>query len=93
MKRRSYVTLVVLLVSVASLRAQDVLTIGTASAASGGTVSVPVSIRDVSGTPLGSDAGALNRIQGIAFKVTYPTELVASVTFVRTGVIATGTPE
>lgn len=80
MSRRSLVTLVALLVSVASGEAQDILTIGTGSAPSGGVVSVPVSVRDSAATPLGSDAGAGNRIQGIAFKVTYPTELVASVT-------------
>jgi len=91
MKRRSFVTLVVLLVSVASGRAQDVLTIGSGSAPGGGVISVPVSVRDVSGTPLGSDAGAGNRIQGVAFKVTFPTDLVASVTFARAGVIAGGT--
>src|SRR4026209_406414 len=72
--------------------AQDVLSIGTGSAASGGVASVPVSILDRSGTALGSDAGSGKRIQGIAFKVMYPTALVSSVTFTRTGVAAPLTP-
>jgi hypothetical protein len=80
------------LLGAVSLSAQDVLSIGTGSAASGGVASVPVSILDRSGTALGSDAGSGKRIQGIAFKVMYPTALVSSVTFTRTGVAAPLTP-
>ena len=75
-----------------SARAQDVLTIGEAVGMAGGTISVPVSIRDVSGTPLGADAGTGNRIQGLAFRVTWPAGVIASVTFAREGVAAAATP-
>ena len=72
--------------------AQDVLTVGSGIAQSGGTAAIPVSIRDLSGTALGVDAGAGNRIQGFAFKVLFPTELVSSVNFARAGVATTVTP-
>jgi hypothetical protein len=73
-------------------RAQDVLTLGGGSASSGGTVLIPVSILDHTGTPLGSDAGTGNRIQGIAFKILFPTELVQSISFARSGVTSSLTP-
>lgn len=70
--------------------AQDVLTIGSASAASGGSVNLPVSLRDRNGTALDVNGG--NRIQGIAFKVMVPVEQVQSVSFARAGVLAPLTP-
>lgn len=76
----------------AEVRAQDVLTIGTGDAPAGGTASVPVFIRDRSGTPLGTDAGAGNRIQAFAFRVFFPTEIVTSITFSRAGIAAAPTP-
>lgn len=75
-----------------SARAQDVLTIGNGVAPAGGSAALPLSIRDRSGTPLGSDAGSGNRIQAYAFKVFFPPELVASVSFARGGVAAALTP-
>ncbi|MDP9195015.1 MAG: hypothetical protein M3P06_25240 [Acidobacteriota bacterium] len=76
----------------ASASAQDVLTIGSGIAQSGGTAAIPVSVADHSGTSLGVDAGTGNRIQGFAFKVLFPTEIVTSVSFVRAGVAASVTP-
>lgn len=76
----------------AATAAQDVVTVGSATAQAGTSVSVPVSIRDRSGSALGSDAGAGNRIQGIAFRILYPSDIVSSVTFVRAGVLAPRTP-
>lgn len=48
------------------LHAQDVITISSTSVAPGGTARVGVWLRDVSGTPLGVDAGSGKRIQGVA---------------------------
>ena len=76
----------------ASASAQDVLTIGSGIAQSGGTAAIPVSVVDQGGTSLGVDAGTGNRIQGFAFKVLFPTELIASVSFVRAGVATLVTP-
>jgi hypothetical protein len=90
--RRFPVLLLALFLGVASASAQDVLTIGSGSAPSGGVASIPVSIRDVTGTALGTDAGAGNRIQAFAFKVMFPSEFVSSVTFARAGVLASLTP-
>ncbi len=74
-------------------RAQDVLTIGSGSAASGGNAQIPLYLRDAGGTPLGSDAGTGNRIQGIALKVSFsPASAVVSATFARAGVLQPLTP-
>jgi hypothetical protein len=86
MPRHLLLSAVLLFAAVA--HAQDVLTIGSGQAAAGGSVGIPVYVRDVSGTPLGSDAGSGKRIQGIAFKVLFPAELVQSVSFARAGVTA-----
>lgn len=86
----SRTTLLLLTLAAFSASAQDVLTLGTGSAAPGGTASIPVSIVDRSGTPLGSDSGG--RIQGFAFKVLFPAATVASVSFTRAGVTAALTP-
>ena len=52
--------------------AADVLTIGTATAASGtGQVAVPIYIQDNTGTPIGRDQGAGKRISGFAMQVVY----------------------
>ncbi|HKO57482.1 MAG TPA: fibronectin type III domain-containing protein, partial [Thermoanaerobaculia bacterium] len=88
---RKLLPLAILLLAAAA-SAQDVLTIGSGQAASGGSVAIPVFLRDVSGTPLGMDAGSGKRIQGIAFKVLFPTETVSSVTFARSGVTAAPAP-
>jgi hypothetical protein len=76
----------------ASAAAQDVVAFGSASVQAGTSISVPASIRDRSGSALGSDAGAGKRIQGIAFKILYPPDIVSSVTFARAGVLAPRTP-
>lgn len=92
MCRNAFFAALLLLVGVTSAAAQDVFTVGSGEAASGGVASIPVSIRDVSGTPLGTDAISGNRIQGFAFKVLFPTEIVASISFARAGVTASLTP-
>src|SRR5438046_80636 len=72
--------------------AQDVVTVGSANA-SGSTVDIPVSIRDISGTPLGMDKLAGSRIQSFSIKVAYaPASAVSSVTFTRAGITAGLTP-
>lgn len=72
--------------------AQDVITVGNATAA-GPTVDVPVSIRDLGGTPLGGDRPAGSKIQSYSIKVAYsPATAVQSVTFTRAGITASLTP-
>lgn len=88
--RRSLVAAILL--AAASASAQDVLTIGSGTVSSGGTIQIPVHVRDVSGTILGSDAGAGRLIGGYALKVHFPSSRIASVSFVRAGVAATPTP-
>jgi hypothetical protein len=73
-------------------RAADVVTVGSATAA-GPTVEVPVSIRDVSGSPLGMDQPATSRIQAFSIRVTYaPASAVSSVTFTRGGITSSLQP-
>jgi hypothetical protein len=67
--------------------AQDAITVASTSANSGAVVSVAVSIRDAAGTPLGSDATAGNRIQGVSFLLKYDPAFITSVTFSRAGVM------
>lgn len=61
---------------------QDLLTIGSEAAPSGGTVKVPVTLTDQNGFG----------IRGVAFKVLFDSSLVASAAFVRSGAAATITP-
>ena len=76
----------------ASAQVQDVITVGTVNT-TGGTVDVPVSIRDVSGTPLGLDQPPGSRIQSYSIKVNYsPAAAVQSVTFTRAGITTALTP-
>src|SRR6266545_180954 len=80
------------LVPVVATAQQDVITVGTVTAA-GNTVDVPVSVRDVSGTPLGVDQPAGSKIQSFSIKVTYsPASAVSSVTFTRAGITASLSP-
>lgn len=65
--------------------AQDLLTIGTDGAGTGGSAQVPIYILDRSGTSLGSDA---TPIQGFAFKVMFDADVVSSATFARAGIAA-----
>jgi hypothetical protein len=90
MRRAAFFAVVLLLAGLA--RAQDVLTLGNEIAPAGGTALVPVSLLDRSATPLGIDTGSPNRIQGFAFKVLFPTEIVSSIAFSRAGIAATVTP-
>jgi hypothetical protein len=75
-------------------QAADSVTVGTVNfAAAGSTVDVPVSIRDVSGTPLGLDQPPGSRIQSYGLTVNYaPAAAVQSVTFTRAGITAPLTP-
>jgi hypothetical protein len=71
---------------------QDTITVGTVTASSN-TVDVPVSVRDVAGTPLGRDQAAGSKIQSFSFNVIYsPAAAVQSVTFTRAGITAGLTP-
>lgn len=72
--------------------AQDVVTVGTVTA-SGTTVDVPISIRDVAGTPLGIDRPAGSKIQSLSIKVTYaPASAISSIAISRDGITASLTP-
>lgn len=89
---RRFVLAVLFLATALSAAAQDSLTTGTTSASAGSTVAVPIYLRDVSGTPLGSDAGAGNRIQAISFQISFPALAVTSASFTRAGALAGLTP-
>ena len=72
---------------------QDVVTVGSGFAPAGTTIDIPVSIRDVSGTPLGIDQPPGSRIQSYSIKVDYaPAASVQSITFTRAGITASKTP-
>lgn len=92
MHRISLLAIVVISFLGARVSGQDVLTLGSEIASAGGVASIPVSILDRSGTPLGTDVSSGNRIQGFAFKVLFPTELVTSIAFTRAGIAASITP-
>ena len=97
MTRKSIVFLVAVVVffslmPVVAYAASDGVTVGTVNA-TGTTVNVPISIRDVSSTPLGIDQGAGNRIQSFSIKVTYaPASSVQSISINRAGITASLTP-
>lgn len=77
----------------AAAQAADSVTVGSGTAPAGTTIDIPVSIRDVSGTPLGIDQPPGSRIQSYSIKVDYsPTAAVQSVTFTRAGITASLTP-
>ncbi|HET8774699.1 MAG TPA: Ig-like domain-containing protein [Thermoanaerobaculia bacterium] len=89
---RLSVAAVAVLFSGLSVHAADAVTVGTVTA-NGSTVTVPVSIRDVSGTPLGMDRPAGSKIQSFSIKVTYaPASSVQSIAFNRAGITANLTP-
>ena len=72
--------------------AADVITVGSVST-NAVVVDVPVSIRDVSGSPLGMDQPPGSRIQSYSIKVNYaPASAVQSVSFTRAGITAALTP-
>lgn len=75
-------TALLLLLAATTTLAQDTLTIGSGIAPAGGTVAVPVTISEQNGIG----------IRGVAFKVLFPSELVASVQFARSGIASTVTP-
>lgn len=82
----------VALVPLAASAQQDVITVGSATA-SGSSVTIPVSVRDVASTPLGVDQPAGSKIQSFSIKVTYsPASAVSSVTFTRAGITASLSP-
>jgi hypothetical protein len=91
MFRRSSIAVVMMLAAASGL-SQDVVTIGSGSGPPGAVVYVPVSILDRNGTPLGIDQSSGSRIQGFAFKVTFPTNIVQSVGFTRGGILNGLTP-
>lgn len=77
-----------------AMAVEDSLTVGSIPlAVPGDTVQVPIYVRDVSGTPLGGDAGAGRTIQDLSVVVqVLPPAAVISVTFQRAGVLASPTP-
>ncbi|HEX8151470.1 MAG TPA: hypothetical protein VF698_00030, partial [Thermoanaerobaculia bacterium] len=79
-----------LLSGAAMAQTADVITVGSVSG--NGTVTVPVSIRDVSGTTLGIDQPAGSRIQSYSIRVTYSSPAVQSISFSRAGITTPLTP-
>jgi len=91
MKRFAFF-LIAVVVAVTAGAAQDVITVGSATA-SGTTVDIPVSVRDASGTPLGVDQPAGSKIQSFSIKVSYsPASAVSGVTFTHAGITASLSP-
>jgi len=86
------ITVIAFAIAAPLAAAQDALTIGSTSA--GGTsATVPVYLRDVSATRLGSDAGAGKKIGGIGFRIlATPASAVSSINFTRAGVTQSLTP-
>jgi len=77
----------------AAVLTPDVVTVATVNGAQFTVVDVPVSIRDVSGTPLGLDQPPGSRIQSYSIKVNYaPAAAVQSITFTRAGITSSLTP-
>lgn len=74
----SLATAVLSLLPTLALGAADSMTVGSVTADMS-TVEVPIYIRDVAGTPLGSDQPAGARIQAIAFKIVYDPAKIASI--------------
>lgn len=71
----------------------DVVTVGTVIGAAGGTIDVPVYIRDTSTTPIGIDQPFGSRIQSYGLTVNYaPTASVQAITFTRGGITVPLTP-
>jgi len=71
----------------------DVVTVGSVIGASGGTVDVPVYVRDTSGTLIGIDQPFGSRIQSYGLTVNYsPAASVQAITFTRGGITVPLTP-
>lgn len=86
--KRLLAVLVLTLSPAAAHAAPDVLSVGSVTAPNG-TLSIPVYVRDVSGTRLGVDRPAGQRIQAVGFKVRFsPASAVTSASFSRGGVLA-----
>jgi len=91
-RMRLFATTILFCAIASAAMAQDVVTVGSATA-TGSTVDIPVSIRDVAGTPLGIDRPAGSKIQSFSIKVTYsPASSVSAITFSRSGITANLTP-
>jgi hypothetical protein len=72
--------------------AQDILALGTATGDKGTTVTIPLYVRDASGTILGLDAGAGNLIQGINLQLTWAAGLGTVSSIVHSGICGPLTP-
>jgi hypothetical protein len=86
--------LLLTLLAVSEGRAQDTLTIGSATVTRGpGVVAVPIHLRDAAGTPLGVDQPAGSRIQAFSVRISWsPASAVKSVSFGRAGILKGLTP-
>ncbi|HEV2720032.1 MAG TPA: hypothetical protein VG323_08440 [Thermoanaerobaculia bacterium] len=86
LSRTARILLVAVLLLPGLAFAADSVTVGSVTA-NGNTVDVPVYVRDTSGTILGVDQPAGNKIQSFSFKVSYsPASAVGNVTFSRAGI-------
>src|SRR5687768_6170940 len=77
-----YRAVIAFLLLTTSVLAQDVITVGSGVAPVGGSVAIPVTIDEESGIG----------VRGVAFKVLFPSDLVTSVTFARSGAAVLLTP-
>jgi|SRR5581483_2342044 len=84
--------LLLLIAPAAFAQLSDIVTIGSGSQA-GYQITVPIFIRDTSGTPLGIDQPPGSRIQSYSIKVNYaPSASITSVTLTRAGITSPLTP-
>ena len=89
--RKARGAFIALAFSATGVFAADSISLGRADARPGSTVEVPVTLKDSSGTRLGSDGAP---IQAVAFRViAEPKEAVSSITFRRGGVLQRLTPQ
>ena len=94
MKKSFVIGLMVIGVTAPAALAQpaDIVTIGSGTQ-SGYQITVPIFIRDTSGTPLGIDQPSGSRIQSYSIKVNYaPSASITSVTLTRAGITSPLTP-
>lgn len=70
----------------------DVITLGSGTVVAGSSISVPIHVRDLAFTPLGSDRASGERIQGLALRINFPAGALTAGSIVPAGITAGLTP-
>ena len=83
----------VALLAAGSAAAQDRFALGSGTAPVGGTIQLPLTIQDRSGTPVGNDQPAGAKLQGISIRVSWsPASAFSAGSFARAGLLAAKSP-